>query len=268
MQTQTYYHTRLQEEANRRNDTVPLQVNCTGVVSSERFLNRSVRRDYYYIYVMQGKMILGEMVLEPGDVLIYEPEQTYQYQNEGKTVYYWVHFTGSEADSLARDAVSVLNEKRYVGIRKEIEDCFKRLFREFIINDRTSAQLSECLLREILSLTARYTSEDLKENMPYRALEYIHGHFREELDIDELAVMEHMSQTMFRMVFKRHTGVSPNEYVISQRISEACRLLSQTEQSVRVIAAEVGYSDPYYFSRLFKKKVGITPLKYRKQTRV
>jgi len=87
MRTQTYYHTSIEAEANRRNDTVPLQVNCAGVVSSERFLNRSVRKDYYYIYVLQGKMVLGECTLEPGDVFIYEPERSYQYRNEGKTVY-------------------------------------------------------------------------------------------------------------------------------------------------------------------------------------
>ena len=181
-------------------------------------------------------------------------------------MYLWVHFTGYEAEKLAKEAVLVLNEKRHIGIRNEIEDCFKRLFREFIINDAAAGQISEYLLREILCLTSRYAAGAHKDNMPYRAIEYIHGHFREDINVDELAEMEHMSQTAFRVVFKKHTGVSPNEYMISQRISEACRLLSQTDFSVRLVAADVGYSDPYYFSRLFKKKMGMTPLKYRKQT--
>ena len=77
--------------------------------------------------------------------------------------------------------------------------------------------------------------------------------------------MEHMSGTAFRAAFKKHTGVSPGEYIIAQRISVACRLLAQTDMSVSAIAADIGYGDQYYFSRIFKKKMGMAPLKYRKQ---
>ena len=100
--------------------------------------------------------------------------------------------------------------------------------------------------------------------MPLLAIEYIHSHFKEVVDVDQLARLEHMSCTAFRIAFKKHTGISPNEYIIAQRISVACRLLAQTELSVKEIAGEVGYADQYYFSRIFKKKVGMTPLKYRK----
>ena len=72
-----------------------------------------------------------------------------------------------------------------------------------------------------------------------------------------------MSCTAFRSAFRQHTGVSPSEYIIGQRISAACRLLSQTDKSVSAIAADVGYADQYYFSRLFRKKMGMPPLKYR-----
>ena len=69
-------------------------------------------------------------------------------------------------------------------------------------------------------------------------------------------------------MFKEHTGISPNEYVIAQRISAACRLLTHTDKSVSSVAAEVGYHDQYYFSRIFRKKVGVPPLKYRYEKRV
>ena len=264
MQTQTYFHTKREREANRRNDEVDLQVNCTGAVSEQYFSNRSVRRDYYYIYVWKGKMLMDDCTLYAGDVLIYEPEHAYQYRSEGETAYLWVHFTGREAAFHAEEALLSLNEKCHIGIREDIMDCFKKLFREFIINDKTAGQLEVCLLKEILLLTGRYARTEQYKSMPLLAIAYIHSHFRESLGIDELAQLEHMSATAFRMAFKKHTGVSPNEYVISQRISAACRLLSQTEQSIREIAGEVGYGDQYYFSRIFKQKVGMTPLTYRK----
>lgn len=264
MRTQTYFHTRFQGDANRRNDAVPLQVNCVGAVSKEQqFSTRDVRRDYYYLYVQEGKMILPGCTLLPGDVMVFEPGYVYQYQSEGETEYLWVHYTGYEACSITTAAHLKPNEKRHIGLRNEIVECFQRLFREFMINDEAAKQLSVCLLREIMALTGRYAGEEKKSNLPLLAIEYIHSHFKEEIDVDHLAQMEHMSCTAFRMSFKSHTGLSPNEYIIAQRIGAACRLLTQTNNSINEIAADVGYADQYYFSRIFKKKVGIPPLKYR-----
>lgn len=263
MHTQTYFHTKLLVDANRKNETVPLQLNCAGAVSQNSFSNRAVRHDYYYIYVLQGKIITNECTLLPGDVIIYEPGYVCQYQNEGETTYLWVHFTGYEACSLTKSILHKPNVKQHIGIHKEIISCFKKLFHEFIINDAAAEQLSICILKEILLFTGRYVDIDEKSSVPLLAMEYIHRYFKENIDIDTLAQMEHMSCTSFRNIFKKHTGVSPNEYIITQRISAACQLLSQSTQSVSEIAAEVGYHDQYYFSRIFKKKVGMPPLKYR-----
>ena len=99
------------------------------------------------------------------------------------------------------------------------------------------------------------------------AIEHIHRSFQKTIDVDSLAQMENMSCTAFRCAFKKHTGVSPVEYIIRQRISAACRLLAQTDRSVSAIAADVGYHDQYYFSRIFRKKTGLSPLKYRSRNR-
>lgn len=262
MRTQTYFHTKLENDADRKNNTVPLQVNCAGAVSQD-FSNRSVRRDYYYIYVLEGKMIMEECTLFPGDVIIFEPGHNYQYRNEGETTYLWVHYTGYEACSLTKSVIHKPNVKQHIGIHEEIIDCFEKLFREFMINDEAARQLSACILKEILFFTSRYVDADEKTSVPLMAMEYIHRHFKEDIDIDSLAQMEHMSGTSLRNIFKKHTGVSPNEYIITQRISAACRLLAQTEQSISEIAALVGYHDQYYFSKIFKKKLGVSPLKYR-----
>lgn len=264
MQSQTYFHTKLQNDADRRNDTVPLEVNCVGMVSEDAsFSSGSVRRDYYYMYVLKGKMILPECTLFPGDVIVFEPGYTYQYTSEGETAYLWVHYTGFEAYSVTKSAGLMLHEKKQIGMHREIIGCFQKLFREFIINDEEARQLSVCLLREILLFTGRYAGSEEKRSLPLLALAYIHRSFQENIDIDSLARMENMGCTSFRSVFKKHTGVSPNEYIITQRISAACRLLAQTDKSISAIAADVGYHDQYYFSRIFKKKMGVSPLKYR-----
>lgn len=242
---------------------MPLRVNCTGAVSQEGFFTRSVRRDFYYIYLLSGKLEMPECSLLPGDVIIFDPEHAYQYLGGEATQYFWVHYTGLEALSLTRAALPVAGTKLHIGIRQDIIRCFESLFREFIINDGPSGQLSCCLLRQILLLTERYAHEDARCALPLSSLEFIHSHFREEIDIGWLAQMEHRSLSSFRAAFRQRTGSSPNEYIISQRISAACQLLSQTRMDIRAVAANVGYGDPYYFSRLFKKKVGMPPFRYR-----
>ncbi len=322
MGNRTYFYTEIERDANKENMSVPLQVNCTGEVTSTPFSTRNIRRDFYYIYVTRGQLVLAleqkkrdktdevndnntmddlesfsweTLVLEPGDAIVIEPGRHYRYHSRGNTAYLWMHYTGSEAAKLTHTlyqgveydtdmekdldtdaeavryaeilALPISPQKLRLGLRVELEDCFERLFREFIMNDPASEEIKVCILREILALTVRFLTIG-EQKLPLTAVEYIHRHFREELDVDTLAEMEYVSTTTFRLLFKKHTGRTPNEYIISQRLSEACRLLIETEESVRDIAARVGYGDPYYFSRIFHKKLGISPLKYRFYARV
>lgn len=266
MHIQTYFHTKLEHEANRKNDQVSLQINCTGTVVSPEFYCKSVRKDFYFIYVIKGKMLLPKQTVEAGEVLILEPGQPYEYHNEGETIYYWMHYTGFRAYEMSAAAVGRLNEKQRIGIHEEMLQCFQRLFQEFILYDEMAEPISNCLAEELLLLTARYADSRKHQTAPLRAIEYIHAHFREKIDVDELAKMENMSGTAFRNAFKRHTGISANEYIIAQRLSNACRLLKQTDMSISEAAGESGYRDQYYFSRLFKRKMGISPIKYRNQS--
>ena len=264
--TQTYFRTRLEREADRKNDKTALQVNCTGAVSSHAvFSNRSVRQDYYYLYLLQGGLMMEDFTLLPGDVIILEPGRPYQYESLEDTSYLWVHFTGFEARSLAKTALEQTNARHSIGIHEEILLVFKRLFAEFLAHDSQADALAVCLLREILLLTGRFSDKMLPENRPLKALSYIHSHFHEPISMEKLASLEHISATSLRTAFHRHTGMSPNEYLILQRINFSCRLLTQTDLDIRSIASQAGYPDPYYFSRIFKEKTGLAPSEYRRQ---
>ena len=74
-----------------------------------------------------------------------------------------------------------------------------------------------------------------------------------------------MSVSWFIRNFKDYTGSTPAQYLLSLRISNAQSLLESTAYHVMEIAEIVGYSNPLYFSRLFKKQCGVSPTEYRKQ---
>lgn len=263
MRTQTYHRTTFLTESNIENNKVPLQVNCCGaVLENAPFVTHHTRKDYYYLYVLQGSLCVKEQQVNAGEVYLFSPDLPYRYENKGGLLYLWVHFTGFEARKLSEEVFGGLDRKISIGDREDIRKLFEKLFREFMIRDGQFETLSASILRQILALTARY-SEDAE--MPLKSMSYIHRHFAENITMEKLSDMENMCLTAFRTVFKKHTGVSPNAYLIDLRIQNACRLLKDTSESVADIAAKVGYADPYYFSRIFSKKTGVSPLKFRTQ---
>jgi two-component system response regulator YesN len=75
-----------------------------------------------------------------------------------------------------------------------------------------------------------------------------------------------VSENYLGRIFQQELGLSPMEYLNRYRIKEAKALLSQTGASITEIAAQVGFDDPAYFSRAFRKQVGFSPRAYRKQS--
>ncbi len=82
--------------------------------------------------------------------------------------------------------------------------------------------------------------------------------------IDQYAASIHRSTAWFIRNFKHYTGMTPMQYIISVRMTHAQQLLSTTDYTITEISAVVGYDNPLYFSRLFKKQIGLSPTDYRK----
>jgi len=92
-----------------------------------------------------------------------------------------------------------------------------------------------------------------------QAMEYMNNHYMEQLTMPKLAEQYGLGSKQFAYLFQKHARISPNEYLISQRINRAKELLCTTDFSISEISDCVGYSDPYYFSKLFKKRTGNSP---------
>ncbi|WP_162309370.1 AraC family transcriptional regulator [Cohnella abietis] len=96
-----------------------------------------------------------------------------------------------------------------------------------------------------------------------QALKYLHEHYAEPLTLEFLASLLDCSPSHLSRIFKQRTACSPIEYMIRLRISRAKSLLANTEAPLQKIALSIGYVDVYYFSRIFKKHTGQSPLRYR-----
>lgn len=85
-----------------------------------------------------------------------------------------------------------------------------------------------------------------------------------ELSVEMVCEQLNLSQSYFSTIFKKETGENYVAYVRSIRMKEAAELLNRTEDKTYVIAQKVGYTDPYYFSSVFKKTYGVSPSRFRK----
>ena len=95
--------------------------------------------------------------------------------------------------------------------------------------------------------------------------DYINERLREKLSLTDIAQHVFFSVPYVEKIFKSETGISIIRYLIDTRLQVAKTLLRDTEQDLKSIAAESGFSDYNFFSRTFKKNIGVSPLAYRKQ---
>ncbi|WP_138754574.1 AraC family transcriptional regulator [Paenibacillus sinopodophylli] len=106
-----------------------------------------------------------------------------------------------------------------------------------------------------------------KPDLVAQAIRYMDAHYSESLTLESIAETLNYSPRHLSMRFKEQTGESPIHYLIQVRVTEAAELLLSTDAALQDIAQAVGYSDVYYFSRIFKKYTGLSPVRFQKQER-
>lgn len=95
-------------------------------------------------------------------------------------------------------------------------------------------------------------------------LNHINQHFRENILLEKVSSIIHMSESRFRHFFKEVTYIGFKEYIAYLRINEAKKLLVSTEMNISDLIHEIGYSNTYQFYKLFYKYVSMTPAEYRR----
>ncbi len=179
-------------------------------------------------------------------------------------------------EEFAEKARAVIKEefqpvKFHVTQINEVMELIQNAYELFVrteLPNRTVYQ--ELQLKAYLyGILARIFGEEEEESDEYhrvyvnRFIEYCFEHYDEEFDYAELVAKFGFTPNYFRKIFKKLTDVTPWDFMKNVRMKKAKRMLSKSTLSVTEIAAAVGYPDPLYFSKCFKKEMGCSPTEYR-----
>lgn len=127
-------------------------------------------------------------------------------------------------------------------------------------------QLLSVLIRQLNGelVQAVFEKSEKYRKIMNRVVDYIRNHYHENLNLNTLCTVSALSRSMFCGLFKEWTGKTFNRYVTDLRISQAKAMLKQLELSVTDVCYSVGFNEPSYFCRIFKKYTGISPSEFRK----
>lgn len=236
------------------------------------------RLDYQLLYMASGKGYFHfkekDVVVTAGQMVIYRPREIQQYEYFGtdQTEVYWVHFTGSDVkDILRRHGITDDTKVFYVGTSLQYHNLFKQMILELQMCKADYQEMLTHQLSELLILIHRQLSTTLKSRPHYlekeveQSLQFFSENYNKEINIAEYAASQNLSTCWFIRTFKNVTGTTPMQYILSLRIANAQSLLETTDYNITEISNIVGYDNPLYFSRLFKKQKGVSPSDYRKQ---
>lgn len=184
---------------------------------------------------------------------------------------FWVHFSGENASDfnelLIKTSGSFLGSISYSEKRTRIFDEIYGVLESgysnphlYYINLLFSSYLGTFCFQEFVNPPKKE-----EQNKIDQVIEYMQEHLLSTVSLKELAATIHMSASHFSAVFKKKTGYAPLEYFNHLKLQRACQYLEFTDMTVKELSYKLGLSDPFYFSRLFSRNMGESPLAYRKR---
>ena len=135
---------------------------------------------------------------------------------------------------------------------------------DYLLKPIKPEKVIEILDEYIKNNEEHFLRKDLSnEDKLKHAVRYIEKNFKNNITLKDVADYMNFSNTYFSKSFKKYVGVNFNKYITQIRIEEAKRVLEETSMSINDLAFDMGYNEPNYFCKVFKKMEGITPSEYR-----
>jgi len=207
-----------------------------------------------------------------GDVMVVPSGVAHSYGSRADRPWsiHWFHAMGESLPALLAElGVSAQKPTLHVGLRRELITLFSEL-RTALEDDYSEPRLlyASRVLTHLLGVMIR-AGRDADPSGAGTAsrvratIDHMRQHFATPLRVESLASMADLSTSQYAVRFRELTGDSPKNYLMRLRIHRATQLLDTTSESITDIAHRVGYDDPLYFSRAFRRLHEVSPSGYR-----
>jgi AraC-like DNA-binding protein len=241
------------------------------------FMKRAAGSDQaIFIYCVKGRgwCEMGEAHhdIGPGELLVIAPGTPHVYgadENRPWTIL-WTHVKGENVGLLLAELGVT---QAHPVLRFGEDPQLLALFEEVLGVMEHGYAISQLLyasqtLTHLIGLMIWHRDRNWSGNLDAsqkvaQSIAYMKQHLDRPVTAASLAALANLSESHYRALFKQQTGYAPMDYFIRSRMHKACQLLDTTHFSVKEIANMVGYSDPFYFSRIFRAVIELAPTQYR-----
>lgn len=240
---------------------------------------RKGAKEYILIYCVEGGGIIEMhdqvLKLTPNSSFIIPIDTPHKYRAMPKDPWsiYWLHFKGAHAPYIYQKFCA----RKTPSIKKVPFDDKRTLLFDNILDVLEKGYSTEHLEYINISLWQLFSSflyqkyiveigkPDDESDVISSSIQFMQDNLDKPISVSEIAEHFNYSSSHFFSLFKKRTGYSPIHYFNHLKIQKGCQYLSFSEISVKELSYKLGFEDPLYFSRLFKKIMGESPLKYRKE---
>lgn len=253
---------------------VQLEMQCGYLAScrsSWKLSEMRSERNWLY-FILDGSCNLQiekqSFALTPGDFALLPAGKmiSINLTEEKRLLKYWCEFTATVGGCSVLDWLPL----EYV-VRPEAMDRVQENFHDMLYDEMgtytPSGERQNRLLQSVFGAFLERAVRSEKENRLLSVIDFMCLHMEEKMTLESLAEKAYVSPTAFSRSFRKTVGKAPMMFLNELRLGEAKRYLIETDMPIRQMAEICGFTDEFYFSRLFSSHTGMAPLTYRRERR-
>lgn len=233
--------------------------------------------EYQLNYITEGYGTLetseGSFQIQPGTMMIIIPGVKHRYRPDPSTgwIENYIGFKGKMSNHFLEQTLKDFsNPVIWYGGQVEILDTYQKIFDLVKTQKPAYQQIASGLIVKLLGFLISFEKRSKLEGKQIEDLvtssrTYLWENVDKEVDLHEFAKKHLVSYSYFRKTFKLYTGIAPHQYYLDLKIMRAKELINSTDKTVKEITYELGLDSIHYFSRLFKKKTGVSPSEFRRR---
>ncbi len=255
-----------------KDSKLPFQIENIGITypNSTYHIERVNSKLFIFEYIISGKGYLEFedkiISLEEGDFYVIEPLIPHADYSDKKDPYtkIWINFTSDcFAEVFKAYGLNGINVFKDLNIRPYFDELLL-LAEKSNHSDDISIDVSNILFQMLHVIAKKVNSPASHVSFEAQKIKTIlDGAVFREISLDDVANEVHYSKKQINRIFKNEYHKTPYEYYLELKLSFAKKYLSMTDLSVKEISERLHFDNQYYFSNLFKRKTGLSPLKYR-----